>query len=100
MPQELDVSLPEIPLRKSAAQVLTAAGCRVEVCTLEDTILDVATIKRLIGKKCDGVIGQLTEVRLLLGRTLFSFVSWCHWQLWVYWWELLLGVTHARRTEL
>ena len=43
--------------------MLTAAGCRVEVCTLEDTILDVATIKRLIGKKCDGVIGQLTEAR-------------------------------------
>ncbi|KAK9821913.1 hypothetical protein WJX81_003164 [Elliptochloris bilobata] len=42
-------------------KVLTAAGCRVEVCTLEDTILDVATIKKLIGKKCDGVIGQLTE---------------------------------------
>ena len=49
--------------------MLTAAGCRVEVCTLEDTILDVATIKRLIGKKCDGVIGQLTEARLPLGST-------------------------------
>ncbi len=44
-------------------KVLTSSGCRVEVCTLEDTILDVATIKKLIGKKCDGVIGQLTEVR-------------------------------------
>ena len=42
--------------------VLTAAGCRVEVCTAEQTILDNATIKRLIGDKCDGVIGQLTEV--------------------------------------
>ena len=30
-------------------QVLTAAGARVEVCT--------------DGSKCDGVIGQLTEVR-------------------------------------
>ena len=28
-----------------------------------DTILSNATIKRLIGDKCDGVIGQLTEVR-------------------------------------
>jgi hypothetical protein len=43
-------------------KVLTAADCRVEVCTLEDTILDVATIKKLIGSKCHGVIGQLTEV--------------------------------------
>jgi hypothetical protein len=27
-----------------------------------DIILDNATVKKLIGDKCDGVIGQLTEV--------------------------------------
>jgi hydroxypyruvate reductase 1 len=42
-------------------QVLTAAGHRVEVCTAEATILDNATIKSLIGDRCDGVVGQLTE---------------------------------------
>lgn len=41
--------------------ILTTAGCRVEVCTSPDTILDNATIKTLLGTKCDGVIGQLTE---------------------------------------
>lgn len=41
--------------------VLTSSGCRVEVCTAEQTILDNDTIKTLIGSKCDGVIGQLTE---------------------------------------
>lgn len=43
-------------------QILKAADCRVEVCTHGDTILSNSTIKQLIGKKCDGVIGQLTEV--------------------------------------
>jgi len=42
-------------------KVLTSAGCRVEICQSEQTILDNATIKNLIGGKCDGVIGQLTE---------------------------------------
>lgn len=42
--------------------VLTKSGCQVDICTSPDTILDNATIKMLIGKKCDGVIGQLTEV--------------------------------------
>ena len=41
--------------------VLTSSGCRVEVCTSEQTILDNATVKQLLGDKCDGVIGQLTE---------------------------------------
>lgn len=49
-------------------QILASAGCRVEVCTAPATILDNATIKQLIGSKCDGVIGQLTEV----GRQRFS----------------------------
>ena len=44
-------------------QVLTAAGARVEVCTDPDTILSNAKVRALIGSKCDGVIGQLTEVR-------------------------------------
>ncbi len=43
-------------------QILLAANCRVEVCTSPDVILSNDTIKTLIGSKCDGVIGQLTEV--------------------------------------
>jgi len=42
--------------------VLTAAGCRVEVSQHPDTILSNDTIKQFVGSKCDGVIGQLTEV--------------------------------------
>lgn len=42
-------------------QILKAAGCRVEVSKHPDTILNNSTIKKLIGDKCDGVIGQLTE---------------------------------------
>ena len=48
--------------------LLTGAGARVEVCTAKDTILSVAQIRGLIGAKCDGVIGQLTEVRDDWGR--------------------------------
>ena len=40
--------------------VLTAADCRIEVCTSPD-ILSVDEIKAAIGDRCDGVIGQLTE---------------------------------------
>lgn len=43
-------------------KVLTASGCRVEVSTDPDTILSNDKVKALIGDKCDGVIGQLTEV--------------------------------------
>ena len=43
-------------------KVLTASGCRVEVSADPDTILSNDKIKKLIGDKCDGVIGQLTEV--------------------------------------
>ena len=39
---------------------LAAADCRVEVC-VEYRPLDAATIRELIGARCDGVIGQLTE---------------------------------------
>ncbi|KAG2450017.1 hypothetical protein HYH02_000121 [Chlamydomonas schloesseri] len=42
-------------------QFLINAGCRVEVSRHPDIILTNATIKQLIGTKCDGVIGQLTE---------------------------------------
>jgi len=41
---------------------------RVEVSQHPDIILDNATIKQLIGNKCDGVIGQLTEVRSVMWR--------------------------------
>lgn len=41
--------------------ILARANCRVEVCTDPQTILDNKKIKQLIGDKCDGVIGQLTE---------------------------------------
>eukprot|EP01024_Parvocaulis_polyphysoides_P012188 TRINITY_DN14375_c0_g2_i1.p2 TRINITY_DN14375_c0_g2~~TRINITY_DN14375_c0_g2_i1.p2 ORF type:complete len:393 (+),score=74.35 TRINITY_DN14375_c0_g2_i1:119-1297(+) len=42
-------------------QVLVNSNCRVEVCTHQDVILSNDIIKKLIGTKCDGVIGQLTE---------------------------------------
>ena len=42
-------------------QILTTSGARVEICKSDQTILDNVTIKKLIGDKCDGVIGQLTE---------------------------------------
>eukprot|EP01026_Neomeris_dumetosa_P053841 TRINITY_DN4818_c0_g1_i7.p1 TRINITY_DN4818_c0_g1~~TRINITY_DN4818_c0_g1_i7.p1 ORF type:complete len:398 (-),score=64.05 TRINITY_DN4818_c0_g1_i7:60-1253(-) len=41
--------------------VLLSANCRVEVCTHPDTILSKDIIQKLIGRSCDGVIGQLTE---------------------------------------
>lgn len=41
--------------------ILVAANCRVEICTSKETILDIPTIQKLMGDKCDGVIGQLTE---------------------------------------
>ncbi|GMH43611.1 hypothetical protein BSKO_11533 [Bryopsis sp. KO-2023] len=42
-------------------KALVKADCRVEVCSKSKDILSVETIKTLIGSKCDGVIGQLTE---------------------------------------
>jgi len=41
-------------------EVLTAAGCRVEIGT-STKILSVNQVKAAIGSKCDAVIGQLTE---------------------------------------
>ena len=43
-------------------ELLTGSGCRVEISQHEDTILSNAIIKKLIGDKCHGVLGQLTEV--------------------------------------
>ena len=40
--------------------ILTQAGCKVEICTSTD-ILSAADITAAIGKNCDGAIGQLTE---------------------------------------
>ncbi|KAK1320093.1 Glycerate dehydrogenase HPR, peroxisomal [Acorus calamus] len=49
--------------------LLTDQDCRVEICTDKKTILSVEDILALIGDKCDGVIGQLTED---WGEVLFS----------------------------
>lgn len=48
--------------------ILSQAGCRVEICTSTD-ILSVAEIQAAIGERCDGAIGQLTET---WGEALFS----------------------------
>lgn len=42
--------------------ILTKSGCRVDISQNEDTILSNATIKKLLGSECHGVLGQLTEV--------------------------------------
>ena len=49
-------------------EMLTAAGCRVEVCT-DTVVLSVAEIRAAMGTRCDGAIGQLTEP---WGEELFS----------------------------
>ncbi|WOL16791.1 glycerate dehydrogenase [Canna indica] len=50
-------------------RLLTDQDCRVEICTEKKTILSVDDILALIGDRCDGVIGQLTED---WGEVLFS----------------------------
>ncbi len=40
--------------------ILTRAGCKVEVCTSTD-VLSVDDIKAAMGTQCDGALGQLTE---------------------------------------
>ncbi|KAL8158828.1 hypothetical protein V2J09_000365 [Rumex salicifolius] len=52
--------------------LLIEQDCRVEICTEKKTILSVDDIIALIGDRCDGVIGQLTED---WGDTLFSALS-------------------------
>jgi hydroxypyruvate reductase 1 len=49
-------------------EVLTGAGCRVEVCTAT-AALSTAEIMAAMGQRCDGAIGQLTEA---WGGELFS----------------------------
>ena len=48
--------------------MLTAAGCRVEICHGK-AALETETIEAAIGDRCDGAIGQLTEA---WGKTLFD----------------------------
>ncbi|KAK3155773.1 hypothetical protein QOZ80_2AG0098480 [Eleusine coracana subsp. coracana] len=50
-------------------RLLTENDCRLEICTEPKTILSVEDILALIGNRCDGVIGQLTED---WGEVLFS----------------------------
>ncbi len=45
---------------KRWVEILTAAGCRVEISTSTD-VLSADDIKTAMGILCDGVIGQLTE---------------------------------------
>ncbi|XP_073279125.1 glycerate dehydrogenase [Primulina huaijiensis] len=52
--------------------LLIEQDCRLEICIQKKTILSVEDILALIGDKCDGVIGQLTED---WGETLFSALS-------------------------
>uniref|UniRef100_A0A2P2L540 Hydroxypyruvate reductase n=1 Tax=Rhizophora mucronata TaxID=61149 RepID=A0A2P2L540_RHIMU len=52
--------------------LLIEQDCRLEICTEKKTILSVEDIIALIGNKCDGVIGQLTED---WGETLFAALS-------------------------
>lgn len=46
---------------RPARRLPRPAETPLQVCTSPDTILSQSTIKELIGEKCDGVIGQLTE---------------------------------------
>jgi len=57
----------ELPGRRWL-DILTAAGCRVEIGTTT-AVLSVDTIRTAIGTRCDAVIGQLTEP---WGEALFS----------------------------
>ncbi|XP_010531533.1 PREDICTED: LOW QUALITY PROTEIN: glycerate dehydrogenase HPR, peroxisomal-like [Tarenaya hassleriana] len=52
--------------------LLIEQDCRLEICHQKKTILSVEDIVSLIGNKCDGVIGQLTED---WGETLFAALS-------------------------
>ena len=46
-------------------EILTDAGCAVEVNELPRA-LTTAEIRAVIGGRCDGVIGQITEARISL----------------------------------
>lgn len=51
--------------------ILTAADCRVEVCT-DEAVLTVERIREAIGGRCDGAVGQLTET---WGEALFAALA-------------------------
>ncbi|KAF5443771.1 hypothetical protein F2P56_036305 [Juglans regia] len=61
--------LSQSPCPELAGSISYEQDCRVEICTKKKTILSVEGIVALIGDKCDGVIGQLTEN---WGEALFS----------------------------
>lgn len=67
--------------------ILKAADIRVEVSKHPDTILDNATIKKLMGDKCDGVIGQLTEA----SRAGNGCGSWLVIDFVLGWWHVTLA---------
>ena len=48
---------------------MRAVGTTPQVCTHPDVILSIPTIKKLIGDRCDGVIGQVRLCRRASGRT-------------------------------
>ncbi len=52
-------------------EILVAAGCRVEICT-QTAALPVDALRGMIGSRCDGAIGQLTEA---WGEDLFSALA-------------------------
>jgi len=52
-------------------EILTGAGCRVDVCTSE-TALKEGEILQAVGRRCVGAIGQLTET---WGEALFDALS-------------------------
>jgi hydroxypyruvate reductase 1 len=52
-------------------EILTGAGCRVEVCTSE-SVLNEGEIMPVVGNQCTGAIGQLTE---MWGEALFDALS-------------------------
>ncbi|OAY63387.1 Glycerate dehydrogenase [Ananas comosus] len=58
-------------------RLLTDQDCRVEICTEKKTILSVEDILALIGDRCDGVIGQLTED---WGEVLFCALKRAGWE--------------------
>jgi hypothetical protein len=58
------------------AAAAAAAAC-FQVSQHPDIILDNATIKKLIGDKCDGVIGQLTEVGVRHVSGIGQHASFC-----------------------
>ncbi|KDD75853.1 D-isomer specific 2-hydroxyacid dehydrogenase, partial [Helicosporidium sp. ATCC 50920] len=52
--------------------LLIRSGFSVDVCTMPQPILDEATLRLLLGERCEGVIGQLTEN---WGEELFAALS-------------------------